>query len=103
MTSFRGAPDKAQWLKEDEAEDLLMIEPDANITPDLAANAITKINQGFDSLRQRIEEVAFERAEELLIAHRRVRTAARLKGIRYRVEPHLPPDVLGIYVYLPVI
>jgi len=103
LLGFRGAPDKAQWLKEDEAENLLMIEPDANITPDLAANAITKINEGFDSFRQRIEEVAFERAEELLLAHRRVRTAARLKGIRYRVEPHLPPDVLGIYVYLPVI
>ena len=100
---FRGAPDKAQWLKEDEAENLLMIEPDANITPDLAANAITKINDGFDSLRPRIEAVAYDRAEELLLAHRRVRTAARLKGIRYRVEPHLPPDVLGIYVYLPIV
>ncbi|NVM23238.1 MAG: hypothetical protein HWN68_15820 [Desulfobacterales bacterium] len=41
--------------------------------------------------------------EELLQAHRRVRTAARLRGLRYKVEPHLPPDVLGIYVYLPVI
>ncbi|MBW1933629.1 MAG: hypothetical protein JRI96_18750 [Deltaproteobacteria bacterium] len=42
-------------------------------------------------------------AEAVLQAHRRVRTAARRKGIRYRVEPHLPPDVLGIYVYLPVV
>ena len=41
--------------------------------------------------------------EELLHAHRRVRTATRLRGLRYKVEPHLPPDVLGIYVYLPVI
>jgi hypothetical protein len=31
-----------------------------------------------------------------------VRTAASIKGLRCRVEPHLPPDVLGIYVYLPV-
>ena len=90
-------------LKEDEAENLLMIEPDANITSDLAANAIIRINEGFDSLRPRIEAVAHDRAEELLLAHRRVRTAARLKGIRYRVEPHLPPDVLGIYVYLPIV
>ena len=28
--------------------------------------------------------------------------AARMSGVKYRVEPHLPPDVLGIYVYLPV-
>ena len=44
-----------------------------------------------------------DRAEELLQAHRRVRTAARIKGLRYRVEPDLPPDILGIYVYLPVL
>lgn len=103
LLGFRGAPDKAQWIGADEAEDLLMIEPDANITPDLAANAISRINEGIDSLRPRIEVVARERAEMLLQAHRRVRTAARLKGIRYRVEPHLPPDVLGIYIYLPVV
>ena len=24
-------------------------------------------------------------------------------NVRYRVEPQLPPDVLGIYVYLPMI
>ncbi len=84
-------------------KELAALRDEDRLTPDLAANAIIRINEGFDSLRPRIEEVAFERAEELLLAHRRVRTAARLKGIRYRVEPHLPPDVLGIYVYLPVL
>jgi len=29
-----------------------------------------------------------------------VRTAAKAKG-SYRIEPQLPPDVLGVYVYLP--
>ena len=33
--------------------------------------------------------------------HRRVRTASQIKGISYRVEAQLPPDMLGIYVYLP--
>ena len=40
-------------------------------------------------------------AEELLDAHRRVRQATRQRGVRQRVEPTLPPDVLGVYVYLP--
>jgi hypothetical protein len=31
-----------------------------------------------------------------------VRQAAHMRGVSYRVEPQLPPDVLGIYVYLPV-
>ena len=82
---------------------LLLSEPDVNITPDLASNAISRIVDGFDHLRPRLEKEAKKRAEELLHAHRRVRTAARLRGLRYKVEPHLPPDVLGIYVYLPMI
>jgi hypothetical protein len=42
-----------------------------------------------------------QRGEELLEQHRRVRTAARMLGVSHHVEPQLPPDVLGIYVYLP--
>jgi hypothetical protein len=45
--------------------------------------------------------VAKRRGEDLLKAHRRVRHASRLKGTNQRVEPKLPPDVLGIYVFLP--
>jgi hypothetical protein len=30
-------------------------------------------------------------------------TAARLQGVSYRVEPQLPPDILGIFVYLPTV
>jgi hypothetical protein len=37
----------------------------------------------------------------LLEQHRRVRTAARMQGVSQHVEPQLPPDVLGVYVYLP--
>ncbi len=34
---------------------------------------------------------------------RRVRAAAQQRGVRYGVEPQLPLDVLGIYIYLPVV
>jgi len=103
LLAFRGAPDKAEWLDETDAEKLLFVEPDANISPDLDSNTISRSNEGFDSLWPKLESVAYERSDALLAAHRRVRAAARLKGLRYRVEPHLPPDVLGIYVYLPVL
>jgi hypothetical protein len=39
-------------------------------------------------------------AEALREAHRRVRRAASM-SVRVTVEPQLPPDVLGMYVYLP--
>ena len=44
---------------------------------------------------------AEERGRELLDAHQRVRRAAHDRGVRHRVEPKLPVDVLGLYVYLP--
>jgi len=55
----------------------------------------------FELLRPHLEQVAHERGEELLNAHRRVRAAAQIRGVRYRVEPQLPVDVLGVYMYLP--
>ena len=83
------------------AEDLPQAQPDANISPDRATDFLRKVNAGFDALRPHLEEVALKRGEELLEAHRRVRLASHTKGVRHRVEPQLPPDVLGIYVYLP--
>ena len=43
------------------------------------------------------------RGEELLEAHQRVRLASKVRNVRYRVEAQLPPDVLGIFVYLPTL
>jgi hypothetical protein len=45
--------------------------------------------------------MAHERGAALLDAHRRVHRASRARGAAQRVEPTLPVDVLGLYVYLP--
>ena len=42
-----------------------------------------------------------ERAQALLDAHRRVRGAAQMRGLRYQVTPLGEPDILGVYVFLP--
>jgi hypothetical protein len=76
--------------------------PEANITPDQATQFLQKAIDGFDLLRPHLDQVAEARGQELLAAHRRVRIASRAKGISHRVEAQLPPDVLGIYVYLPL-
>ena len=54
-----------------------------------------------DHLRPRIEEAAREKATALLEAHTRVRQALKAKGVSHRVEPQLPIDVLGVYVFVP--
>jgi superfamily II DNA or RNA helicase len=103
LVAFEGAPDNPQWIEDKEAiEELLGAEPEENIGSDQARQFVQKVITGMDSIHSHLDEVAEQRGKELLDQHGRVRTAANVKGIRYRVEPKLPPDILGIYVYLPV-
>jgi len=75
--------------------------PDSNIDHDQASGFITKVEESFSALAPHLEQAARQHGEELLDAHQRVRRASKIRNIEYRVEPQLPPDVLGIYVYLP--
>jgi superfamily II DNA or RNA helicase len=101
LVAFAGSPQNAEWLASDKAEALLQAKPEANVAPDQAAHFLRSVLDGFDILRPHLEECARERGAELLEAHRRVRTASRTKGVSHRVEPQLPPDILGVYIYLP--
>lgn len=101
VLAFAGAPQNAEWLDAAAAAGLPDAEPEANVGPEQAAEFVRKVVEGCDLLRPHLEQVAAARGAELLEAHRRVRQAARQKGVRQRVEPVLPPDVLGVYVYLP--
>ena len=101
LVAFEGAPANARWLDDERAAELLDASPDANIDPRQASEFVRRVVDDFDVLRAHLEEVAQQRADALLDAHRRVRRAARITGVRHTVEPKLPPDVLGIYVYLP--
>jgi hypothetical protein len=101
LLAFAGPPTSPEWLDDIAAEALLQAEPAANILPEQARTFVSRVIEGFDELRPHLEVAAHRRAETLLEAHRRVRTAARLRGVSYRVTPQLPPDVFGIYVYLP--
>jgi len=103
VLAFAGPPQNAEWLDGEAAEHLLRLIPDMNINSDLASDFVRKVEEGFESFRPHLDEVARLRGEELLEAHQRVRRASKVRNVQYRVEPQLPPDVLGIYVYLPKI
>lgn len=102
LAGYRGSPENADWLTRDEAEALLAATPDANIGPDVATEQLGRVISSFAVLLPRIQSVAAERAGALLDAHRRVRKAARSGAQALRVEDHGHPDVLGLYVYLPL-
>ena len=70
-----------------------------NITPEERQRTLDSAREMLAGLP--LDKVCRARAERLLEAHRRVRslTAEKLRG--FRVEPY-PPDVLGLYVLLPI-
>ncbi len=101
VVAFEGDPSDPRWLEPDAAAALLDAEPAGNIHPDQARDFLADVLTHESAWRARLDEEALARAESLEDAHRRVRDAARQKGVRYRVEPQLPPDVLGVFLYLP--
>jgi SNF2 family DNA or RNA helicase len=99
--AFEGAPSQAAWLSPEKGEALLGARPVENIHPEQQRMTIQKILDDFDSIKAHLEDSAALIGSELLESHKRVRTASARKGISYDVNPKLPVDVLGLYVFLP--
>jgi superfamily II DNA or RNA helicase len=102
LLGFSGPPDDPVWLDDQAAEALLAAIPEANIAVAQQTEFLRKVVDGFDHLRPHLDEVAITRGQELLDAHRRVRQASRTRGVSHRVEPQLPPDLLGVFILLPL-
>lgn len=101
--AFRGAPAQAEWLSQEEAEELLKAQAEGNQTLTAAEQVLDRmIGQIRDgALTNALERMATERANALLEAHKRVRQAAKIIGAQHKIAPKLPVDILGLYVYLP--
>jgi superfamily II DNA or RNA helicase len=99
LIAFEGTAAEAAWLSGETAQELLTAEP-AGAVPD-PAGAVASVLDGFDALRPELDGFARTRGEELLASHERVREASRAAGVTYAVEPKLPVDILGAYVFLP--
>ena len=102
IVAFRGSPSQPEWLAQAEAEALLDANPEANIAPDVARTHLERMIQRLPELSLELTRIVRERAEAIRDAHRRVRKAARLATARLLVEPKLPVDLLGVYLYLPI-
>jgi superfamily II DNA or RNA helicase len=99
MLAFEGTPEDAKWLDLERAEALLSAEP-AGAVPD-PTGAVAAVLDRFERLMPALDGFARTRGNELLSAHERVREAARASGVTYAIEPKLPVDVLGAYIFLP--
>jgi len=101
VVGFAGSPAGAEWIDLSQVTSLLEAVPTQNIDRGRATHFVQRVIDGIPELTPALEQFANERGKQLLDAHRRVRSAARWRGIRQDIRPELPPDVLGIYVYLP--
>jgi hypothetical protein len=101
VAGYRGQPAALTWLSADEPERLLAAEPAGNVPPDQRRVWLEGAIAALPELQAGIAALVRARAEEVLAAHQRVRSAARLRGVRTTVRPVLPADVLGLYVFMP--
>ena len=102
VAGFAGSPaDHPEWLSPEQTEELLAARPAGNVLAEQRSNFVRQVVRHAEELRGHLEHIAQRRAEDLADAHRRTRRAAGTAG-RVAVSAHLPVDVLGIYVYLPV-
>ena len=91
------------WLDENDALRLLSeAKPDANVTPSERREVLEEVLEWWDELQPDLEEIIDRRAEKLRDTHRRVRASAKLIRRGMNVRPHLPPDLLGVLVLLPI-
>ncbi len=100
--AFEGSPKNAFWLLPEKTEFLMDASPDANIAPEISMNFLEEVIENYKNFEHYLEKQAESISEEILDAHKRVRFAAKISGVSYNIEPKLPPDIIGVYVFLPL-
>jgi superfamily II DNA or RNA helicase len=101
LLAFEGAPHSAKWLDKDAAERILKAVPKQNTGMEEARYFLIKVKNDFNELDPHLEETARQRADALMQDHMRVSAALGTMQRTVKVEPLLPADVPGIYIYLP--
>ncbi len=101
VLAFEGSPAAPVWLPKDAAEALLSASADANIPQEQRVDFTRRVIDRAGDLSTHLATRARERAAELAEVHHRTRREAGATG-RVSVTPHLPVDVLGTYLFLPV-
>lgn len=101
---FQGAPSAPSWVENEELLALLYsAAPKQNTSIEQSKEFIGKVIAEWPGLRPSVEEYAKREAASLYDSHLRVRrTLSEKLGRSLRVDA-LSPDVLGIYIYLPVL
>jgi superfamily II DNA or RNA helicase len=93
--------DRPQWLSDDGAGELLNAQPTGNVNDDLARRQLELALDRLPDIQPHLQAAGEDVANTAMEEHRRVRETSGVarRGLVATLLP--PPDVLGIYVYLP--
>ena len=105
LVAFVGAPNQPDWIDDPgRVESLLEAEPSGSLNPETSRRLVRDVLEAGEHWQGRVNAAASERAEATAEAHQRVRDTARRRfgpAGRLRVTPQLPPDIVGLYVFVP--
>ena len=99
--AFTAGAGGVTWLDAAATDRLLTVDPSGNVYDDLARAQLQRAVDRLPDLRQYLTERGEQVAAAAVASHREVRRSSRVarRGLDARLLP--PPDVLGVYVYLP--
>jgi superfamily II DNA or RNA helicase len=104
VLAYRGQAGGIEWLSQDEARRLAEAVPSGNVPPDQAIDFAEAAIAALPAARDHLGRSAGELASRLRGDHIRVREAGGQHVRRQiTVRPQQPPDILGVYVYLPAV
>lgn len=103
LLAFEGGARSATWLPDEGVARLLDAKAVANVPAAQGQNVIARVLDNIGDLTGHFDEHGDLLAEWIAESHRRVRAAAGeiRRGLSVKVER--PADLLGIYVFLPVV
>ena len=102
LWGWRGLSKNADWLNVAEAEELVRGSvPTRNLSLESTGHHFGEVLIELPGLRRTLDELALNRAKTLVKQHERYKSLTGGKGRFEAVEPALPPDIVGIYVFIP--
>lgn len=104
VKGFTGStPGNLTWLPDQDALKYLTdTRPDANISPQEKREVLAQVLPLWNPASPGTGDLMKTYAADIHDSHRRVRASAKVVRRGLTVQPHLPPDLIGVMVLLPV-
>ena len=99
--AFTSSGDELTWLTTEQVDALLTVPATGNVADTLARTQLDRALARLDVVGDHLQAIGVERADAIVADHRAVRSASRAGGRAVTAKLLPPPDVLGLYVFLP--